>query len=122
MSESGADVYKLMEHASLVMSNTEKEIGFPLASSDASNQIYQVLLQQWNHYSTGKGMANVPPPETVKTLANVSIEKSGKAFFAFIPLHQSDTTYLSYSGTDNDLVHFNNSFEPMITGIAIGAP
>ncbi len=122
MRESGADVYKLMEHASLVMSNHDKEIDLPLISTDASNRIYQVLLQQWNHFNTGKGMANVPPPEIIKSLISISMEKSGKIFFAMASVNQSAVTSFAFPETVNDLIHFNISFEPMITGIAIGAP
>lgn len=122
LSESGANVYKLMEHASIVMSNTGQKADLPLATSEASNHIYQVLLQQWNHFSTGKGMANIPPPEIIKSLITVSVEKCGKAFFDITPSDRLGNTFSLYADMQNDLVHFYNSFEPMITGIAINAP
>jgi len=122
LSESGATVYKLMEHASQVMSNNGQEVDFPYASTNASNHIYQVLLQQWNHFNTGNGMADVPPPEIIKPLASISVEKSGKVSFDSVSPGHIENTFVSYSGLSEGPVHFTKSFEPMITGIAIGAP
>lgn len=122
LSESGATVYKLMEHASQVMSNKDKEAGLPYASNDASHQIYEVLLQQWNHFNTGNGMANMPPPEIIKPLASISVEKSGKISFGTVSPVQIENTSISTSGYCPAPVHYSKSFEPMITGIAIGAP
>lgn len=122
LSESGATVYKLMEHASQVMSENGEEVDLPYSSGEASNRIYQVLLQQWNHFNTGNGMANMPPPEIVKSLAGISVEKSGKISFDTASVDEIEKTFISYSGLDEGPVHFSKSFEPMITGIAIGAP
>lgn len=122
LSESGATVYKLMEHASLVMSKEGEKVDMPYASSEASNRIYQVLLQQWNHFNTGNGMANLPPPEIIKPLASISVEKSGKVSFDAAYPSEIEKTVTSYSGLSERPEHFSKSFEPMITGIAIGAP
>ncbi|MGK7371044.1 MAG: hypothetical protein ACNS64_12590 [Candidatus Halalkalibacterium sp. M3_1C_030] len=122
LSKSGATVYRLMEHASLVMSKEGEKVDIPYASSEASNRIYQVLLQQWNHFNTGNGMANVPPPEIVKPFASISVEKSGKVFLDSISPSQIGKAFISYMGLAEGPVHFSKSFEPMITGIAIGAP
>lgn len=124
MRASGADVYKLMRHASRHMSNTDRNFDLPLdaAASDASDHILQVLLQQWNHYRTGNGMANVPPPEIIKTPVSITVDKYGSPGFA-----------MTYSGTTSQEERFSTDevqkgwipahrFEPMSTGIAIGAP
>lgn len=122
MTKSGASIYKLMEHASKVMSENGREVDLPYSSAEASHHIYQVLLQQWNHFNTGNGMANMPPPEISKQLANYSVEKSGKVSFESASAGHIENTFISYSGLIQSPVHFSNSFEPMITGIAIGAP
>ncbi len=122
LSKTGATVYKLMEHASQIMSNNDKEAGIPYTSNDASHQIYEVLLQQWNHFNTGNGMANMPPPEIIKPFASISVEKSGKIFFETASPGQFENITVSYSGFSPAPVHYSKSFEPMITGIAIGAP
>lgn len=122
LSESGATVYKLMEHASQVMSKKGKEVDLPYSSAEASHHIYQVLLQQWNHFNTGNGMANVPPPEISKQLVSYSVEKSGKISFESASPGHKENFFISYSGINQSPVHYSNSFEPMITGIAIGAP
>ncbi|MDX1585639.1 MAG: hypothetical protein R3222_02805 [Balneolaceae bacterium] len=122
LSESGATVYKLMEHASIVMSKNGEKVDLPYSSAEASHRIYQVLLQQWNHFNTGNGMANMPPPEISKQLASYSVEKSGKVSFESASVGHVANSFISYSGLNQSPVHYSNSFEPMITGIAIGAP
>lgn len=124
MRASGADIYKLMRHASRHMSKADRDFDllFNTAASDASDHILQVLLQQWNHYKTGNGMANVPPPETIKTPVSITVDKYGSPGFA-----------MTYSGSISQVEKFSASqiheprilyhrFEPMSTGIAIGAP
>lgn len=122
MSDSGADIYKLMEHASLVMSKTDRDFDLPLESTDASNHILQVLLQQWSHFQTGNGMANVPPPEIVKTLTNISIDKYGSAFFTASGQDNSQNAITGFLSIASEGIYITESLEPMAGGIAIGAP
>lgn len=122
MSNSGANVYKLMEHASKVMSKTDRESDLPLEADDASNHIFQVLLQQWNHFQTGNGMANIPPPEIVKTLVHTTVDKYGTTVFARLSDTRSSDIVSFHTGIQARALFFDVGMEPMTGGIAIGAP
>lgn len=122
MSDSGADIYKLMRHASMLMSKTDRDFDLPLETGDASDHILQVLLQQWNHYRTGNGMANVPPPEIIKTPVSISVDKYGSTGFATV--YRTTPSRVDMLPIDDieDILHVSNRLEPMSMGIAIGAP
>lgn len=122
LSESGADIYKLMKYASRHMSEADRQFDLPLSKDDASDRIMQVLLQQWNHFKTGNGMAKVPPPEIVKAVAGISVDKYGAASDHGCLNHAIFRSFSTSFYTANFIPIPGNSLDPMSTGIAIGAP
>jgi hypothetical protein len=123
---SGADIYKLMRHASQLMSKGNKEVKLPLNDTDAnghgSEQILHVLIQQWNHYQTGNGMANVPPPEITKTPVSITVDKYGSTVFS-ISFTDAVPNKESLTEVENRRHRvYSPQMDPMSMGIAIGAP
>lgn len=121
---SGADIYKLMRRASQLMSKADQDVNLPLnaADTDASEHILHVLLQQWNHYRTGNGMANVPPPEIIKTPVSISVDKYGSPGFALTFNEAAPVSETLSEGENQHLCIHAHRLDPMSTGIAIGAP
>lgn len=120
--DSGADVYRLMDHASRVMSRGNKDFNFPLESADAYHQIYRVLLLQWNQFQTGSGMADMPPPEVLKPLVIPQIDKHGLSAQMNVP---ANVWYAVYAGQLQEIaliLSLDTSLTPLAGGIAIGAP
>lgn len=122
LKNSGVDLRELVRHASQIISRNNNDFNLPLGKSPASHQIYQVLLAQWNQYQTGSGMANMPPPETVKPGAHLQVDKSGAA------THIISNGFHSFRFTalktiSKPSVHSpGKPAAPMAAGIAIGAP
>lgn len=122
LSESGADIYKLMQYASRHMSKADQQFDLPLSEDDATDHIMQVLLQQWNHFKTGNGMATVPPPEIVKAVAGISIDKYSAAGGHSYLTHSIYRSFPTSSRSAHYVPGPYKSLDPMSVGIAIGAP
>jgi hypothetical protein len=81
-----------------------------------------MLLLHWSQFQTGSGMANVPPPETMKSGSALQIDKFNT------PGHTSPISSASVTGSELSntgvIEHsgFPSSLTPMANGIAIGAP
>ncbi|NGP87619.1 hypothetical protein [Fodinibius halophilus] len=113
---------KVIERASRIVSNNNEEFAFSYDKSMASQQLYEMLLIEWNQFQTGNEMSSVPVQQTVKSLIVVKTDK--------YPFNNSVNTY---SDKHKKTLHrlgqtpvFKNYFSialiPMVGGIAIGAP
>lgn len=122
LKDSGVELNELIEQASEIISKNNEGFNLPLKGVSGSHQIYQILLAQWSSFQTGSGMANVPPPETVKSGINLHVDKfsslgHGKTA-GVVPLVFAK----SEAAPAYDCACFARSVTPMATGIAIGAP
>lgn len=117
----GTNIYELMLQVSELLSKSDLE-GTPSDSRQAPQKIYHVLLQQWNHFQSGKGMAATPPVEVLKPLLSPQVDKLQSG--TDLRMHTSIQGYDDPEAT----VHlpkgtgFYTNLSPMVTGIAIGAP
>lgn len=122
MKNSGMGLRELIEHASYIVSKNNEDFNLPLKGASASHQIYQILLTQWSQYQTGSGMANVPPPESVKSGINIQVDKSG-TIGCKNNVPETSLRYIHPVTWHSDEYHLpDRSLTPMATGIAIGAP
>jgi len=123
LKESDGSLSALIEKASEMVSRNNDEFNLPLAgqSSDA-NDVYQMLLVEWNSYQTGNGMGKASGPETVKTNLHPPVDK-----FAYTAHWKSETTGSSITaapagGAMPDGTATSHLLEPLSGGMAIGAP
>lgn len=122
MKNSGMELSELIEHASYIVSNNNEDFDLPLKGASASHQIYQILLAQWSQYQTGAGMANVPPPDSVKSGFSIQVDKSGTPEYGN-GAPEASLHYAHPAPRHSAGYHFpGKSPAPMATGIAIGAP
>ncbi len=119
---SEADIHHLMLKASEIIGKAENGHFNHFISPDKKQQIYYVLLQQWNHFQNEKGMAALPPVELMKPLVTYQVDTyhtSGPAVSQKAGEHPKcpaqKQTVLSTPVLDMSL-------SPMSNGIAIGAP
>lgn len=123
LKKSETDLNSYISQVSRIVSRNNEDFNLPVRKAAASNQIYQVLLLEWNQFQTGTGMANVPPPETVKSTSLLQIDKFGSVGFTAVsyktPVQKN--FYLASRSTFRS-INTPESVTPMSEGIAIGAP
>ncbi|WP_138431533.1 hypothetical protein [Fodinibius saliphilus] len=120
--QSGDHLDKVIEKASHIVSKNNEEFSFSYDKSMASQQLYQMLLIEWNQFQTGDEMSSIPVQQTVKSLYSVNTDKN--------PFNSTASTF---SHKHNKLLQqvgqalvFKKCFSivliPMVDSIAIGAP
>lgn len=112
---------KVIEEASQIIRQNNKAFEFSFLKSAASNQVYQLLLIEWNYFQTGNAMVAVSTPQFSKLLF------SGKEH---VPLQHVNSfvagltafSQLAIGPLLNDYTGYTESLTPMANSIAIGAP
>lgn len=117
------DFSRVVSEASEIVTRNNEEFNLPLDKSAAAAQVYHLLLAEWNHFQTGNAMSAVPFPESVKSFGPHKTEQTpGFALPApdrpsGLPMPRPDRPGLLFAATLQV-----PAVEPMIHGIAIGAP
>ncbi|WP_142715109.1 hypothetical protein [Fodinibius sediminis] len=119
---STASLADILEQASQIVKDNNEEFNFPFAEQEASLQMYQLLLIEWNQFQTGNAMSGIPVQQTVKSSHIQHIDKAG-AMEAVQGLSYSGPHAVPSPGISSfSQVPATASVEPMSDGIAIGAP
>ena len=117
------NIYDMMHRVSELLSKADQEgraedpVRVPL-------RIYNVLLQQWDHFQNSKGMAATPTPpaEVLKPLLSSQVDKFQSG--SDLRMHSSpfESAGAFEKGLSFEAKGFYSTISPMATGIAIGAP
>lgn len=122
LQQSADHLDKMIKKASRIVSSNNDDFEFSFFESIASKDLYQLLLIEWSQFQTGNAMASTPTLPTVKHLVPVVIDKLGSmsmtAFSSEISYSFLGINELSLSPQQL----FSIVLEPMVGGIAIGAP
>lgn len=112
---------KVIEEASQIIRQNNKAFEFSFLKSVASNQVYQLLLIEWNHFQTGNAMAAVSTQQFSKSLfsgkEHVPLLHATSFVAEPTAFYQSVIRQLL-----NDYSDYTKSLTPMANSIAIGAP
>ncbi|MCW9707115.1 hypothetical protein [Fodinibius salsisoli] len=120
---SGEALSVMIQEASRIVSQNNENFDFPFAKEEAPNQLYQLLLIEWNQFQTGDAMAAVPATQkSIKQLLPWHTDKLSPPGFLGM-------RYELFQVADNRIVvevipgfQESISLQPMSSGVAIGAP
>lgn len=112
---------KILEEASRIVRRNNDDFSFPFAKSAKKQQLYQLLLFEWNQYQTENAMASIPAQQTVKSLVPVKVDKSGSCGTVTTSINVPQFLYC-VEALRSISEHSSNTISPMSSGIAIGAP
>lgn len=119
---SNAHLEKVIAQASEIISKNNEEFSFSYENSMASQQLYQMLLIEWNQFQTANAMSSLPVQQIVKSLVPVKTDKSSAGNF-WVSAEKGASNILSFS--DRSVfpeAAVAAAIVPMAGGIAIGAP
>jgi hypothetical protein len=122
LQQSADHLDNIIKKASRIVSSNNDEFDFSFVESIASKHLYQLLLIEWSQFQTGNAMASTPVQSTVKHLVPVVIDKLGSMGMATVTSKLTNP----FLGIDELSLSSQQLFsvvlEPMVGGIAIGAP
>ena len=113
---------KVIEKASRLVSENDNGFSFSFAESTASQQLYQLLLIEWNQFQTGNAMSSVPVQQSAKSFAPVKMYESPLACSPGLPTVDTNIRRGDVESTLNPASPASYFLIPMVGGIAIGAP
>lgn len=117
------DFSRVVSEASEIVTRNNEEFNLPLNESDAAAQVYHLLLAEWNQFQTGNAMSAVPLYENVKSFGP---QKTEQATGFALPAPDRQSGLFAPHRAEPGLLHAAPlqvpAVEPMIHGIAIGAP
>lgn len=119
---SGIHLDTMLEKASKIVTAHNEEFNFPFAKEYPSQQLYQLLLIEWNQYQTGNAMANIPLQQSVKPLLPLHVDKKEGGTFAVQPVHRVFISKYVDFRPSAPSKSTPTALSPMSGGIAIGAP
>lgn len=120
---SSAQLADLLEQASRIVTQNTEEFNFPFVKEDGSQELYQLLLIEWNQFQTGNAMAGVPAQQmVVKPLLSLHMDKGGSLGSAAIIQDRVPSVFERVCSKPVLQPAAKNTVEPMSDGIAIGAP
>ena len=116
------DLDEFIKEASQFVKSNNENFNFSFAESTASMHFYQLLLIEWSQFQTGNAMAGIPIPSVTKTFASIILDKKGAINSASAVSLIPDVIWeFDVYTTDAD-EFFTMAMQPMVEGIAIGAP
>jgi hypothetical protein len=120
--ESANHLEDTIKEASQILTRNSDDFGFSFVESLASQQLYQLLLIEWNQFQAENAMASVPIQHISKLIVSATIDKSGISDFVSNRMKTPDILF-----SVNSQLLDNQQFSavilvPMVHGIAIGAP
>lgn len=121
LQQSGDHLDQMIKKASEIVSSNNDEFDFSFTESIASKHLYQLLLIEWSQFQTGNEMASVPTQPTVKLLVPI-VEKMGSIGSATLLPKVLDSFFETSELSLSPRQVFSVMLEPMVGGIAIGAP
>ncbi len=120
--KSGDHLDKVIEQASQIVSNNNEEFPFSYAESMASQQLYQMLLIEWNQFQTGNAMSCIPVQQTVKSLVPVKTDKTPLTGLAISFVETAEQSFWDVQQVVCLQSGFSFTLIPMVGGIAMRAP
>jgi len=120
--KSGDHLDKVVEQASQIVSNNNDEFTFSYAKSMASQQLYQMLLVEWNQFQTGNAMSCIPVQQMVKSLIPVKAEKTSLAGLSIFSSEKTEQLFGHIQQMVCPQSGFSFTLIPMVGGIAMRAP
>jgi hypothetical protein len=119
---SGDALSEMIQEASKIVSKNNKEFNFSF-DEDASGQMYQLLLIEWNQFQTGDAMATIPSPQkTIKPLLPWHTDKLSAPAVLQISVEQDPIADKQLVVSKSQQRSSPIALQPMSSGIAIGAP
>lgn len=120
--KSTSDLDEFIKEASRVVRSNNENFGLSFPEATASSHLYQLLLIEWSQFQTGNAMAGIPIPSVAKAFTSIVIDQ--KVTFDTPAI---STTLVAQCWNAVGLVADAHRFipmaiEPMVEGIAIGAP
>lgn len=120
--KSSSDLDEFIKEASRVVTSNNESFEFSFAETTASSHLYQLLLIEWSQFQTGNAMARLPVPSITKAFSPIMVDQ--KASFDIPAI---STTLVRQFWKPVGLISDAQKFipmaiEPMVEGIAIGAP
>jgi hypothetical protein len=111
-----------IKEASQIVSRNNDEFEFSFAESAASQHLYDLLLIEWSQFQTENAMASVPMQQAAKLLVPSSVDKLGSN-----GITSTISSILKQPAVVSDYIpglrlFLGSALEPMVDGIAIGAP
>lgn len=122
LSKSGGHWDKLIKKASQIISRNNEDFNFPFAESTASQQVYQLLLIEWNQFQTGNEMAGIPAQPNVKLLSPLNFDTLGTSGITAAKPVKSHLLAETQNLNVVQQTNYSNAVIPMSSGIAICAP
>ena len=120
--KSGDHLDKVIEQASQIVSNNDEEFPFSYAKSMASQQLYQMLLIEWNQFQTDNAMSSLPVQQTVKSLVPVKVDKLPLSFSDLLAAKTGIQSLGNLSQVVSNQYELAVTLIPMVGGIAMRAP
>jgi hypothetical protein len=120
--DSTTQLNEFIKGASQILKSNNETLDFSFAGSTASMHFYQLLLIEWSQFQTGNAMAGIPIPSVNKALSSVILDQNG-AIGLFSPVSLLSEYVWNVKSFTADFDEFLvKGIQPMIEGIAIGAP
>lgn len=120
---SGEALSAMIQKASEIISKNNENFNFPFAKEETPNQLYQLLLIEWNQFQTGDAMAGIPSAQkTIKPLLPWHTDKLSTPGLAVFCSDSFQVAANRFVITNRQQTQEPLSLQPMSSGIAIGAP
>lgn len=119
---SGDQLSQILQRASQIVSENNKEFNFAFQDHVASQNIYQLLLIEWNQFKTENTMADIPVRPVIKPLLPLNFDKIGTFLSKVTDSSNTLSVFWDMMQEVSERAYIKVAVVPMIGGIAIGAP
>lgn len=124
LKESDASLASLIEKASEMVSRNNDDFNLPIGDETSNtDEVYNLLIVEWNSYQTGNGMGKASNPKALKSNLHFSVDKFAHSLGGKVD-RKNDSAYGFFGevGGISRTDVCNYIIEPLSGGIAIGAP
>lgn len=123
LKKTGGSLNTLIQEASRIVSRHNDEFNLPLDERNSdSDQIYNLLISEWNSYQAGNGMGKASVPKTVISNLHPKVDKFAHSLSGKIERTANLIGFPDLLGAVAATLSVFYAIEPLSGGIAIGAP
>lgn len=114
----------LIQKASEIVSRNNEDFNLPLdGKSSNSDEVYDLLIWEWNFYQTGNGMGKASVPTTIKSNFHSTLDKFAHSFSITYRKRVEQFNLLADRlDSIGSLSQMMYHIIPLSGGVAIGAP
>lgn len=113
---------RMINRAAEIVSRNNEDFNLPVEQAETSAQVFNMLLSGWNQFRTGNAMNGISQPESLKPFLS---QRTDTFLAGVLPAWGAAGTEAGggyRSGFRSNLVRQTPALQPMVHGIAIGAP